>query len=62
MISYKTAKKCFQENLDLVGKPMSAAQTYNLNTGLYNLTSQIETDLNQIQAQLGQILHVLQHR
>ena len=61
-MSYATAKKCFQENLDMVGDPMSDPQTFNLNVGLLNLTDEIESDISHIKTALRQIAAALNRR
>ena len=40
-MSYVTAKKCFIDNVGLVS-PISDPPTFNLNTGLLNLTDQLQ--------------------
>ena len=50
-MSYKTAVKCFAENIRLQGGARGDPNAYNLHNGLTNLVLQIEKDMRTLQAQ-----------
>jgi hypothetical protein len=54
---FNLAKKCFAENRNLVGEPMSDPQNYNLNEGLLSLVAELETRLNEIDRKLAALLN-----
>ena len=54
-MTYYTAQKCFEENLRLIGEPMSNPLMYNLSTGLLNLTRQLQTDISQLQTDVHEV-------
>lgn len=59
---FSLAKKCFAENRDMVGDPMSDPRTYSLNEGLLSLVTDLETRLHQIGYKLTTIANALQRR
>lgn len=61
-MSFDLAKKCFAENRDLVGEPMSDPQNFNLNEGLLCLTHEVEAELSKINRKLDAIILALQRR
>jgi uncharacterized protein (DUF934 family) len=58
-MSYQTARECFQQNMQMVGEPMSDPQTFNINSGLDELAVCIQQDIAQIQQTLTAILNAL---
>lgn len=63
-MSYYEARNCFNENLQLIGKPQNKTENmaWNLSSGLNQLTRALEADLEKIQALLDQIAKSLQHQ
>lgn len=63
-MSYYKARTCFNENLQLIGRPQNKTENmaWNLSSGLNELAQALEADLEQIQALLTQIAQVLKHR
>ena len=63
-MSYYEARDCFNENLQLIGRPQNKTENmaWNLSSGLNQLSRALEDDLGQIQALLQQIAQALQHR
>lgn len=63
-MSYYEARNCFNENLQLIGKPQNRTESmaWNLSSGLNQLTRALEADLEKIQALLNQIAKALQHQ
>jgi hypothetical protein len=60
-MSYSSARAAFNENTRLVGPdPMADHKTWNLNKGLAELSSGVESDLGQIKELLTKILRELQ--
>jgi hypothetical protein len=63
-MSYYKARTCFNENLQLIGRPQNKNENmvWNLSSGLNELTQALEAHLGQIQTLLTQIVQLLQHR
>lgn len=63
-MSYYKARDCFNENLQLIGRPQNKTESmaWNLSSGLNHLTRALEADLEKIQSLLNQIAKALQHR
>jgi hypothetical protein len=57
-MSYATAKECFEENIRGIDGKKDPV-TWNLNSGLLNLTKAIENDLHRMQKTLNSILESL---
>jgi hypothetical protein len=57
-VSYHDARRCFQENLELIGTPPAGEDVfmYNLNNGLDALAQAVHSDMQQIKSLLDQIL------
>lgn len=61
-MAYYKARNWFEENLLLIEDPANDPITWNLTSGLHELTSSIESDMAQIQSTLDEILHVLRSK
>jgi hypothetical protein len=61
-MSYEIAKTCFEENLQLIGEPSLDPKMFNLSSGLFNLTQQIEDDVSEINRKLDVLIAALQRR
>ena len=55
-MSYYQAKKCFDENVKLLGLPSQDRLMWNLNVGLTNLVFALEADLAEMERKIDQIL------
>ena len=63
MADYSGARKCFQENVNLVGpQPMIDPQNWNLNNGLEQFAAAVQADILDVHQKLDAILAVLQRR
>lgn len=60
-MSYLTAKRCFEENVEMIGEPMSDPQTFNLNQGLHAIASQLNQDMHALKRDMTAISAKLQH-
>ena len=59
MTGYVGARNCFKENVNLVGRPMSDPQTWNLNNGLEQFAHAVQKEMAALDHKLDQILHML---
>ena len=59
MPGYVGARKCFQENINLIPRPMSDPQAWNLNNGLEEFAHAVQNDMTALEHKLDQILQIL---
>ena len=63
MADYTGARRCFQENVNLIGpRPMDDPQPWNLNNGLEQFATAVHQDFDALDQKLNQILAALRQR
>ena len=54
-MTYTTAKNCFKENIQLTGGADKDPVGYNLFNGLFQLTQQLSSDMDDIRRELNSL-------
>lgn len=61
-MAYHTARECFAQNLQMIGRPMADALNWNLNSGIDEFVTTVQQDLAAVHEKLDQILAALRRQ